>query len=180
MMSSLCSAVFTCLSLAQPLGSVGLHLPVGRRSRCRPSDRSSQPEHVEHGRVALLLEFRRVDEPRLRATGLGPDTIATYCLPLTSKVIGGAEKPEPTLIFHSSSSVVSSKAATVPSSSARNTRPPPVASVPRVIRIAQVHVLLDLAGQRIDGGEVALVAVVGLELSRRSSRAPCCACRGRS
>src|SRR5262249_11392679 len=63
-------------------------------------------------------------------TGLGPDTIATYCLPLTSNVIGGAEKPEPTLIFHSSSSVVSSKAATVPSSSARNTRPPPVASVP--------------------------------------------------
>src|SRR5215813_283667 len=65
-----------------------------------------------------------------RETGLGPDTMATYCLPLTSNVIGGAEKPEPILIFHSSSSVVSSYAATVPSSSARNTRPPPVASVP--------------------------------------------------
>src|SRR5580700_10869541 len=64
------------------------------------------------------------------AAGLGPDTIAIYCLPLTSNVIGGAEKPEPTLIFHNSSSVVSSNAATVPSSSARNTSPPPVASVP--------------------------------------------------
>src|ERR1700738_4302697 len=34
------------------------------------------------------------------AAGLGPETIAIYCLPLTSNVIGGAEKPEPTLIFH--------------------------------------------------------------------------------
>ena len=68
----------------------------------------SQSEHVEHECVALLLELGRVDEPRLRDAGLGPDTIATYCLPLTSKVIGGAEKPEPTLIFHSSSRVVSS------------------------------------------------------------------------
>src|SRR5260370_39031538 len=33
---------------------------------------------------------------------LGPDAIATYCLPLTSNVIGGAAKPEPTLIFHRS------------------------------------------------------------------------------
>jgi hypothetical protein len=37
--------------------------------------------------------------------GLGPDTIPTYCLPVTENVIGGTEKPEPTLIFHSSSSV---------------------------------------------------------------------------
>ena len=34
--------------------------------------------------------------------GLGPEMIATYCFPLTSNVIGGAEKPEPTLIFHNS------------------------------------------------------------------------------
>ncbi len=34
--------------------------------------------------------------------------MATYCLPPTSNVIGGALKPEPTLSFHSSSSVVSS------------------------------------------------------------------------
>src|SRR6202030_2050371 len=60
------------------------------------------------------------------AAGLGPDTIATYCLPLASNVIGGAEKPEPRLIFHNSSRVASSKAAMVPSSSALNTRPPPV------------------------------------------------------
>jgi hypothetical protein len=36
----------------------------------------------------------------------GPDAIATYCLPLTSKVIGGAVNPEPTLIFQSCSSVL--------------------------------------------------------------------------
>src|SRR6516162_6631296 len=64
------------------------------------------------------------------APGLGPETIATYCLPSTSKVIGGAEKPEATLILHNSSRVLSSKAATVPSSSAMNTRPPPVARLP--------------------------------------------------
>jgi hypothetical protein len=32
---------------------------------------------------------------RALAARLGPDAIATYCLPLTSNVIGGAEKPEP-------------------------------------------------------------------------------------
>ena len=42
------------------------------------------------------------------------------------------------------------------------TRPPPVASVPGIVRVAQVHALLDLAGERIDGGEVALPAVLGL------------------
>ena len=42
------------------------------------------------------------------AETLGPDAIAIYCLPPTSKVMGGAEKPEPTLIFQSCSSVVSS------------------------------------------------------------------------
>jgi hypothetical protein len=35
-----------------------------------------------------------------RACGLGPDTIATYCLPSNAKVIGGAEKPEPMFTFH--------------------------------------------------------------------------------
>src|SRR5262245_9009530 len=40
--------------------------------------------------------------------GLSPDRIATYCLPPTSNVIGGALKPVPTLIFHKGSSVVSS------------------------------------------------------------------------
>src|SRR3954463_10869921 len=34
------------------------------------------------------------------APPLGPDAMAIYCRLLYSKVIGGAEKPEPTLIFH--------------------------------------------------------------------------------
>ena len=59
-----------------------------------------------------------------------PDAIATYCLPLTSKVIGGALNPEPRLVFHISASVVSSKAATVPSARPRKIRPPAVAKVP--------------------------------------------------
>src|SRR5262249_43866677 len=73
-----------------------------------------------------MLSARRL------ASGLRPEAIATYCLPLNSKVIGGAAKGEPTLIFHSSSSVASSKAAPVPSKRPTNTRPPPVASVPEV------------------------------------------------
>src|SRR5262249_61532772 len=40
--------------------------------------------------------------------GLSPDRIATYCLPPTSNVIGGALKPVPTLILPKGSSVVSS------------------------------------------------------------------------
>ena len=89
------------------------------------------PKHVQHGGVALLLEFRRIGPPALLPlAGPGPDAIATYCLPLTSKVMGGAEKPEPILIFHNSSSEVSSKAATVPSIRPRKTSPPPVDSAP--------------------------------------------------
>jgi hypothetical protein len=42
------------------------------------------------------------------APALAPEAIAIYCLPLTSKLIGGAEMPEPTLNFHNSSSVTSS------------------------------------------------------------------------
>jgi hypothetical protein len=47
------------------------------------------------------------------AAVVGPDVIARYALPLTSKVIGGAQKPEPLLIFRNSPSVVSSNAAAV-------------------------------------------------------------------
>ena len=84
-----------------------------------------KPEDVEHRRVPHLFKFRYlgIDAQHGRT---GPDAIATYCLPLTSKVIGGAVKPDPTLSFQTSSSVVSSNAATVPSNSARNMRPPPV------------------------------------------------------
>src|ERR1700686_1385396 len=67
---------------------------------------------------------------RLPLAGSVPDAIATYCLPLTSKVMGGAEKAEPTFIFHNSSSVLSSNAVTVPSIRPTNTRPPPVESAP--------------------------------------------------
>src|SRR5215467_12162838 len=44
----------------------------------------------------------------LSAMRLSPARIATYCLPLTSKVIGGALKPTPTLTFQSCCNVVSS------------------------------------------------------------------------
>jgi hypothetical protein len=56
--------------------------------------------------------------------------MATYCFPPASKVIGGAVKPEPTLIFHSWVSEVSSYAATVPSTRAMKNSPPTVESVP--------------------------------------------------
>jgi hypothetical protein len=63
-----------------------------------------QPEPEEHGLVAHLAKLRRKIVP---VPG-GPAKIATYCLPPTSKVIGGAEKADSTLTFHTSSSVVSS------------------------------------------------------------------------
>ena len=49
----------------------------------------------------VLASRRLADSPP-------PDTIATYCLPLTSKLMGGALKGAPRFIFHNSSSVVSS------------------------------------------------------------------------
>src|ERR1700676_4859574 len=41
---------------------------------------------------------------RVFDTRLSPVRIATYCLPPASNVIGGAENPVPTLIFHNCSS----------------------------------------------------------------------------
>src|SRR5262249_55210016 len=49
-----------------------------------------------------------VSTSRVLVIRLRPERMATYCLPPASKVIGGALKPLPTLIFQSSSSVVSS------------------------------------------------------------------------
>src|SRR6185369_5710703 len=43
-----------------------------------------------------------------RPTTPMPEAMAMYCLPSTMYVMGGATKPEPTLIFHNSSSVWSS------------------------------------------------------------------------
>src|SRR5579871_799850 len=45
---------------------------------------------------------------RVFDTRLSPARMTTYCLPPVSKVMGGAEKPVPTLIFHNCSSDVSS------------------------------------------------------------------------
>jgi hypothetical protein len=84
--------------------------------------------------------------------------LATYCLPLTSKVIGGAAKPEPTFTLYNSSSVVSSKAATLPSSRAEEHKTAAGRKRPRKVRLSQVDVLLDLLRHRIDDSEVAFHA----------------------
>ena len=47
-----------------------------------------------------VAQFRR-DGIDLSGVRLSPDMTAMYCLPPTSKVIGGALIPAPTLIFHS-------------------------------------------------------------------------------
>ena len=82
----------------------------GREPAAAPSSNiaESETEHEQHRLVALLLELR--DEGVLAASrcGSGRTGCAIYCLPLTSKVIGGALKPTPTLIFQNWSSVVSS------------------------------------------------------------------------
>jgi hypothetical protein len=86
-----------------------------------PTAQAREPECLlrDHSTVALRCSLSSGLLASLRlAPMLGPEAIATYCLPLTSKVMGGAEKPEPTLTFHNSSSVDSSKAAMVPSSRA--------------------------------------------------------------
>src|SRR6202035_5446558 len=120
-----------------------LHRPVSRLVAGARRDPRPRPQHTSlddrsiHDDVGLTHNTNTYSTTALRcsrssgvltslalAAGLGPETIATYCLPLASNVIGGAEKPEPTLIFHNWSRVVSSNAATVPSSSARNTSPP--------------------------------------------------------
>src|SRR5579863_569810 len=93
--------------------------PGGTRSRGAPSASpgsrptaaapcgSGSPQHPTHhsentySTVALRCCLSSgVLTSLLKAALLGPDAIARYCLPLTANVIGGAAKPEPTLIFH--------------------------------------------------------------------------------
>ena len=81
----------------------------GRPRRLRPF--SARLRHSPNTNSMVWLRCSRSSgvKPSLRfEIGLKPDMIATYCLPLTSNVIGGALKPVPTLIFHSGSMVASS------------------------------------------------------------------------
>ena len=92
------------------------------------AERGHSPNTYSTVALRCSLSSGALARRRLPLAGSVPDAIATYCLPLTSKVIGGAEKAEPILIFHNSSSEVSSQAATVPSIRPTKTRPPPVDS----------------------------------------------------
>ena len=49
--------------------------------------------------LRMLAQFGR-QHVAVLVIALMPDRMATYCLPPASKVIGGALKPVPTLIFH--------------------------------------------------------------------------------
>src|SRR5882757_1174728 len=73
-----------------------------RLGHCRYSPNTNSMVWFRCLRSSGVCECRRLE------IGLKPDRIATYCFPLTSKVIGGALKPVPTLIFHSCCMVVSS------------------------------------------------------------------------
>src|SRR5579864_1276754 len=77
-----------------------------RRSAARPPVHS--PNTYSTVALRCSLSSGALARLRLPLAGSVPDAIATYCRPLTSKVIGGAEKAEPILIFHNSSSEVSS------------------------------------------------------------------------
>jgi len=74
-----------------------------------------QPEHKQHGLVALLAQFRRQIVAALGDVAQAGQDRNILLAPPPSNVIGGALKPVPTLIFHTWSSVLSSKAAKVPS-----------------------------------------------------------------
>src|SRR5690242_18909866 len=83
------------------------------------SSRCCQSSANTYSAVAWRWSFSSGVFTSLRlAVMLGPEATATYCFPLTSNVIGGAEKPEPTLNDQSCSRLVSSYAAIVPSISA--------------------------------------------------------------
>jgi hypothetical protein len=88
-----------------------------------------------------------------------PAVIAKYCLPLTSKVIGGAEKPDPKLIFHNSSSVMSSKGRHSAIGQGKENEPAGGRQRAAGVWIPQMDGLFDLADHWISGGQVALVAV---------------------
>src|SRR5258707_15889948 len=94
--------------------------------------------------------------------GLGPDTIPTYCLPLNLERHQRRRKAR----THAGRPQLVERGVVVSRDGAIHEGQEHEAAAGReragAVRVAQMHVLLDLAAQRIDGGQVALPALVGL------------------
>ena len=84
---------FRCADLAQHFDMLFHRVGQQRRAQARGQE------------LALLVRDHGCED---LAAGPAPEAMAMYCLPLNSKVIIGALKPEPTLNFHNWSRVVSS------------------------------------------------------------------------
>src|SRR5258707_761502 len=141
--------------------------PRGRNARaaadCAPLPFSfrSQPEDIEHQGLALLLEFRRVGELPSRARARprhDPDVLLAVDLERHRRRRKARTHVDlPQLVERG---VVVSRDGAIHEGQEHEA----AAGRERAgaVRVAQMHVLLDLAAQRIDGGQVALPALVGL------------------
>src|SRR5580704_19777174 len=122
----------------------------------------SQPEHVKHGRVAHLLELGRVDEPRFRSPARPRrdrhELLAVHFEAHRRRGDARADVEFPQLL---------ERGVVIGGDGAVEERVEYESAAGReragIVRVAQVHALLDLAGHRVDGGKIAFVALLGLE-----------------
>ena len=78
----------------------------------------------------MFLIFLATSPPHKGTAPPQPDTIATYCSPFCSQVIGEETIPEPTLNLYKISPDSSSNAKNLPSGVPANTSPPAVDKIP--------------------------------------------------
>src|SRR6202521_5347142 len=116
-----------------------------------------QCEDIQHGRVALLLEFRRVDELGLGgSTWPRRDRQILLAVDLEGHRRRAKARADIDLPQFVERGVVERRNRAV--QQPEEDQSAGGGKRARVVRVAQVHALLDLAGHRVDGGQVAFKA----------------------
>src|SRR3984893_339043 len=137
------------------VGFAALNPPYGACS-------GSQAEYEKHGRVAHLLELRRVDEPGLGSRARSRcDRHILLAVDLEAHRRRGNARADIELPQFRKRGVVIGRNRAVQ----ERVEDEPAAGRERagIVGVTQVHAVLDFARHRVDGGEVAFIALGGLE-----------------
>src|SRR6266496_2198046 len=128
----------------------------------QPTAVLSQRKDVEHCGVTLILELGRVDEPGLaRGRRPGCDRKVLLAADLEGHRRCGEARADIDLPEFVERGVVEGGNGAV--HEREEDKPAAGRERPAVVRVTKMDVLLDLAGHRVDGGQVAFIAVGDLE-----------------
>ena len=120
--------------------------------------RSSQPEHEQHQRVALIAQLRRIGQPAARHRArTRHDRHVLFAVDLESHRRGGEARADVDLPQLLEAGVVVGRHRTIEQRG--EDQPAAGRQRARVVRVLHCHALLDLAGERVDGGDAAFPTI---------------------